>query len=73
MWWIIPPRYRLNIALFLAALLFGGYGVSELMAASRDNRSYRDGIEALVIAVIFLGLRRDKVHAPRAVDRVMGG
>jgi hypothetical protein len=52
MWIIIPVPYRLQLMLLLTTLMFIGYGVKEVNEALEYGTSTRDGVEALLIALV---------------------
>ena len=54
--WFIPFGSRSRVALLVFTFLFGAYGISELLEASRYGTSLRDGLEALLIATITFAL-----------------
>jgi hypothetical protein len=52
---LVPlPTYRLQIGLALLALMFGAYGVHEMMEARQYGTSLRDGAEALLMGGVFV-------------------
>jgi hypothetical protein len=54
--WPTQLKYSGPAVLLLLALAFGYYGVKELMEASRNGTSTRDGFEALIVAAVPLVL-----------------